>query len=198
MLISKEKRSRSNKWRQEDILKAFKLKAISRAGFDYVRENIIPLPSKSKVYNELRFLRLDTGILKPATVYLGHIRQQTEDNPLERLSSICFDETSTSNRAEWDEIFDTIRGKMIGSTVKPNFVYFCQALIAVLSILFTFHLFVYNDAAVCLYFTYYLYFSCLIMNKLSALCFQCSCKFSIYISVYISAVNLIFNCLFTI
>ena len=110
MLISKKPRIKSRKWSNEDVALTFKLKCLSPAACDFIRKNIIPLPSDTHIWRALSFVKLDTGFLKPIIIYMKHLRSQLKD-PLARVSAINFDECSTAFMCEFDELQDAIRGK---------------------------------------------------------------------------------------
>ena len=110
ILLSKHQRRCSKNWTHQDYVQTAKLNMLGGPKVvNYVRQNVIPLPSKVTLQQKTSFVRiLPSKIIQPSISYLEHLIKSWTST--EHLAVIMFDEINLTNKAEMDLKFNTVIG----------------------------------------------------------------------------------------
>ena len=108
---NKKKKLESHSWSHKDYIKSFRVKSFGGIkSLEYIKDDIVPLPSPSTIRKQFGFMHLGLRFLKPALMYLRDLMTVTKD--IEKLCVISFDETRTSQLALFDPKLDQLlKGK---------------------------------------------------------------------------------------
>ena len=96
MIVSKKPLTRTNKWKDEDYARAYRLRALSKKSYNILRKDLhYPTPGISTVDKKFSFIHVCPGIIEPAKEVLKLIVATLTEK--EKNAGCCYDEIYTDN-----------------------------------------------------------------------------------------------------